>query len=191
MGQDLQASPDFLAPAPADSVRSARVNDGRVPALNDDRVTSCSCPTFDRPCAISLRTPGFTLIAVVTLALGIGANAGIFSVVNGVVLRPLGYPEPERLVFITSQFKGLGFDQFWVSPPEYLELSARQKSFEGIGAYTTGQDNVAAERPAAAGRRRGGDRQPVRRARCEAGPRPGDSAGRHADRRRAGGRPDP
>ena len=87
-----------------------------------------------------LRTPGFTLVAVLTLALGIGANAAIFSVVNGVVLRPLAYPEPDRLVFITSQFPTLGFDQFWVSPAEYLEFErAATDSFEGVGAYTTGQ----------------------------------------------------
>jgi predicted permease len=95
-----------------------------------------------------VHTPGFSLVAVLTLALGIGANAAIFSVVNGVVLRPLGYPEPERLVFITSQFPGLGFDQFWVSGPEYMELAEQQKSFSTVGAYTSGQSNVAAvDRP--------------------------------------------
>ena len=93
------------------------------------------------------RTPGFTLVAILTLALGIGANAAIFSIVNGVVLRPLAYPQPDRLVFISSQFPALGFDQFWVSGPEYLEFAERQKSFEHVGAYTTGQSNLTAPDP--------------------------------------------
>ena len=79
------------------------------------------------------RTPGFALLAILTLALGIGANSAIFSVINGVILKPLGYPNPDQLVMITSQFPGLGFDKFWVSPPEYFELRERAKSFAEIG----------------------------------------------------------
>jgi len=95
-----------------------------------------------------LRTPGFTLVTVLTLALGIGANTAIFSVVNGVILRPLGYPDPDRLMFITSRFPSLGFDQFWVSPPEYFELQEWNRSFSAIGAFTTGEINLSAtERP--------------------------------------------
>ena len=60
------------------------------------------------------RTPGFALVTILTLALGIGANTAIFSVVNAVILRPLGYPEPHRLVYISSQFPQLGFHQFWI-----------------------------------------------------------------------------
>src|SRR3954471_22032832 len=86
-----------------------------------------------------LRTAGFTLVTVATLALGIGANTAIFSVVNAVILRPLGYPQPDRLVYISTQFPQMGFDQFWVSPPEYLEFQERTKAFSSIGGFNSGQ----------------------------------------------------
>ncbi len=89
-----------------------------------------------------LRAPGFSLVAVLTLALGIGANTAIFAIVNGVLLKPLAYPEPERLVLVTSQFPDMGFDQFRVSPPEFLELQERSRSFQILGAYTTGEVNL-------------------------------------------------
>src|SRR5262249_4120812 len=95
-----------------------------------------------------LRTPGFAFVTVFTLALGIGANTAIFSVVNAVILRPLGYPRPDRLIYISSQFPNMGFDQFWISPPEYLEFQERAKSFAAVGAFTTGQANLTApDRP--------------------------------------------
>ena len=93
------------------------------------------------------RQPGFTLITVLTLALGIGANTAVFSVVNGVVLRPLGYPEPERLAFITSQFPGLGFDQFWMSLPEFVEFRDRNHAFDAVGAYNVSAVNLNANPP--------------------------------------------
>ena len=91
------------------------------------------------------RTPAFAAITVLTLALGIGVNTAIFSVVNGVILRPLGYPQPEQLMFITSRFPALGFDQFWVSPPEYFEIGEWNRSFASVGAFTTGEVNLAAQ----------------------------------------------
>jgi predicted permease len=89
-----------------------------------------------------LRRPGFAAVAVLTLGLGIGANTSVFSIVNGVLLRPLPYPEPQELVMVTSAFPGLDFAQFWVSPPEYLELQERARSFSSIGAFRQGQVNV-------------------------------------------------
>jgi len=93
------------------------------------------------------RQPGFTLVTVLTLALGIGANTAVFSVVNGVILKPLPYPEPERLVFITSQFPALDFDQFWVSPPEFVEFRDLNRTFASVGAYTVGAVNLGGDRP--------------------------------------------
>ena len=95
-----------------------------------------------------LRTPGFALIAILTLALGIGANTAIFSIVNGVLLRPLPYPQPGQLMFLTSRFPAMGFDQFWVSPPEFFEFRELNQSFASVGAFTTGELNLmAGERP--------------------------------------------
>jgi predicted permease len=91
------------------------------------------------------RVPGFASVAVLTLALGIGANTAIFSVVNGVILRPLDYPHPDRLVFITSQFPTLGFDQFPIDATEFLEFRERNRSFTNVGAYVTGAVNIGAE----------------------------------------------
>jgi putative ABC transport system permease protein len=91
------------------------------------------------------KSPGFAIVTVLTLALGIGANSAIFSVVNGVLLKPLPYPDPERLVFITSQFPALGFDQFWVSAPEFVEFRERNKSFQEVGAYRAGAVNLGTE----------------------------------------------
>ena len=93
------------------------------------------------------RAPGFTAVALLTLALGIGANTAIFSIVNGVILRPLGYPKPEQLMFLTTQFSG-GSAQFAVSPPEYLEFREINRSFSAVGAYRLGEvDLTGGDRP--------------------------------------------
>src|SRR5687767_13126663 len=96
-----------------------------------------------------MRTPGFALVTILTLALGIGANTAIFTVVNAVILRPLGYPEPEQLAYLTTRFPNMGFDQFWVSPPEFFEFREISQSFAEVGAFTTGEVNLtASDRPA-------------------------------------------
>src|SRR5205823_4894651 len=88
------------------------------------------------------RSPGFATVAVLTLALGIGANTAIFSIVHAVILRPLGYPKPEQLMCLTTQFPALGFNEFWVSPPEYMEFREINRSFSDVGAYTTSEVNL-------------------------------------------------
>jgi predicted permease len=95
-----------------------------------------------------LRSPGFTVVTILTLALGIGANTAIFSIVNGVILKPLSYPKPEQLMYLTTQFPAFGFTQFWVSPPEYFEFREINQSFAAVGAFTTGEVNLTAgDRP--------------------------------------------
>lgn len=80
-----------------------------------------------------LRQPGFAVIAVVTLALGIGINAALFSVVNGVLLNPLPFPEPEQLV-VLDQSKP-NFDQGAVTYPNFLDLRKENKTFSAMTIF--------------------------------------------------------
>jgi putative ABC transport system permease protein len=81
------------------------------------------------------KSPGFTLIAVLTLALGIGANTAIFSVINSVLLRPLPYPRSEQLVAISDSNPAKNIEQSKLTPVKYAELVASQKSFSHIAGY--------------------------------------------------------
>jgi predicted permease len=80
-----------------------------------------------------LKQPSFTLIAVLTLALSIGANTAIFSVVNAVLLSPLPYTESDRLTLIWTSAESIGLKQNWVSEPEVLDFREQAKLFEGFG----------------------------------------------------------
>jgi predicted permease len=79
------------------------------------------------------KNPGFTAVALLALALGIGANTAIFSVVNGVLLRPLPYPEPERLMMIWERTKEFGRSS--IAYPNYLDWRRDQRSFTDIAAF--------------------------------------------------------
>ncbi len=84
------------------------------------------------------RSPGFTAVALLTLALGIGANTAIFSVINAVLLRPLPWEDPDRLVVIFEGNPGKGFPRFAASPPNYFDYRDQAHSFHGMAAYYRG-----------------------------------------------------
>jgi putative ABC transport system permease protein len=86
------------------------------------------------------KRPGFTLVAVLTLALGIGANTAIFSVINGVLLRPLPYGEPERVVQLVNHWEGTTAGD--LSPLEFFDYRERLRSFQSLGAYAVGPVNL-------------------------------------------------
>ncbi|HLW52316.1 MAG TPA: ABC transporter permease [Candidatus Angelobacter sp.] len=81
------------------------------------------------------KNPGFTAVAAVTLALGIGANSAIFSVVNGVLLRPLPYPEPSRLISISNTAPSKGLDKFGASPPDFRRLRSQNHTLASLSAF--------------------------------------------------------
>jgi predicted permease len=88
------------------------------------------------------RSPGFTTVVVLTLALGIGASIAIFSVVNAVVLRPLDYPEPQRLVRITGELRGLGATDTGVAAAELFDYQARTELFGAVAGLLPISANV-------------------------------------------------
>src|SRR5262245_9940246 len=91
------------------------------------------------------KNPAFTTVAILTLAVGIGANSAIFSVVNSVLLRALPYRQPGQLVRVYSEFTGMQLKKFWLSPPELLDIQREAKSWEAIGAWAPGGQNVGTE----------------------------------------------
>jgi putative ABC transport system permease protein len=81
------------------------------------------------------RNPGFTAVAVLTLALGIGANTAIFSVVNTVLLKPLSYRNPDRLVVVWERNPSVGKDRDPVAPPNFNDWKAQNTVFDELAAY--------------------------------------------------------
>jgi putative ABC transport system permease protein len=106
--------------------------------------------TFFKDVRFSLRmlgkSPGFAAAAVLCLALGIGATSAIFSVVHAVLLKPLPYRDPVRLLRLYTEFPTFpngGLRRFWTSPPEYYELSHELQSWESLEAWLTSGVNLA------------------------------------------------
>jgi putative ABC transport system permease protein len=82
-----------------------------------------------------LKRPGATAIALVTLALGIGVNTAIFSAVDSILLRPLPFKDPERIVSVWEQTPSLGIQQNQAAPANFFDLRTQNQSFEALGAY--------------------------------------------------------
>ena len=91
------------------------------------------------------KRPGFTAVAVVTLALGIGANTAIFSVVNGLLLRPLPFAESERLAIIWTHSPGANVAQDWPSPGQFTAVKSQAHAFESLALAQGASYNLAGE----------------------------------------------
>jgi putative ABC transport system permease protein len=87
-----------------------------------------------------VKQPGFTLVALLTLALGIGANTAIFSIIDAVVLRPLPYHDPDRVVMMWSHWTN--WTKTWVSEPELADYRAQATSLEHVSAFDTTSFNL-------------------------------------------------
>jgi hypothetical protein len=92
-----------------------------------------------------LARPGFALAAILTLALGIGANTAIFSVINGLLLKPLPYPDSERLVQVHNVYPTMGIDNAGTSVPDYFDRREQAEALEDLAIYTGISLNLASD----------------------------------------------
>ena len=133
--------------SPQEARARAERDFGRVDTLKDDVRDARGVTWLDdlrRDVRFGLRSlrrsPGFTIVAVLCLALGIGANAALFSVLNAVLLRPLPYPEPDRLVRVYETMEAFGEGS--VSGPNYQDWVAQATGFESLAASVRGSRNL-------------------------------------------------
>jgi putative ABC transport system permease protein len=89
-----------------------------------------------------IKTPGFALVAVITITLAIAANTAVFSLVNALLIRPLPFKAPQDLVLLFEKFAAQGLDQIPVSAPEYLDWEKETRSYERIAAFNFADFNL-------------------------------------------------
>jgi predicted permease len=130
--------------APAEARRQALIEFGGAQQARENHRETRGVPILDAAMQdlrfgfrMFSKSPGFTAIAVLTLALGIGANAAIFSVVRGVLLRPLANREEARLLYLRQGAPGLGQDDTTFSVPEIHDLDANLKSIKELGTLSS------------------------------------------------------
>src|ERR1044072_3827681 len=92
-----------------------------------------------------LKYKGFTAVAVIALGLGIGANTAIFSLVNGVLLRPLPFPEAERIIYFEGQNPSAGINESNISFLDFTDWSQQKDLFESTAAYWTANANLGGD----------------------------------------------
>jgi putative ABC transport system permease protein len=97
---------------------------------------------FRFACRNLIKTPGFTIVAVITIALAIAANTAVFSLVNALLIRPLPFKAPESLVLLFEKFSAQGLDQIPVSAPEYVDWEKQTRSYERIAAFNFADFNL-------------------------------------------------
>ena len=126
--------------------------------------------------ASARRQRGVTALVVLMLALGIAANVAVFSLVNGLFLRPFPFAHPERLVYINTAAPKWNLDTVGINYPDFVRWRKDQKLFEAIAPYETANFNLADAGGAERVRRRAHHLRfpegPRRRADCSAGPSP-------------------
>jgi len=92
------------------------------------------------------RSPGFTIVAILTLGLGLGATAAIFTLLNAVVLQPLPYPEPDRLVDIGTRWPGVNADmRIGISPANYFYFRDHSRTLQDVGIYHTTEATITGD----------------------------------------------
>src|SRR6266436_6390253 len=135
---------------PKEAQRAARIELGGIEQVKEQvrqKRTGNWLPSVISDCRYGLRqlrrNPGFTAVAVLTLALGIGANTAIFSVVDAVLLRPLPFEAPSRLIAIHEGIPKMGYPKIGFSPPDLAIFAREQKSFSAIGAFRNKPVNIS------------------------------------------------
>ncbi len=91
------------------------------------------------------KSPGFTIVALLSLAIGISANTAIFSIVNTLLLRPLPYNDPNRLVILWNRSPGLGITEDWFSTAQYFDIKAEHHGFEDVAIAIGGNENLTGD----------------------------------------------
>ena len=136
--------------APAEARRQAALKFGAIPAIREEYHAELSLPfveTLSRDLRYAVRqlaaSPGFASIAILTIALGIGAATAIYSVVDATLLHPLPYPNPEQLVRIQEDFTGIGAHDVRLSVPEWKDFES-SGIFQYVAPERSGSVNLTA-----------------------------------------------